>query len=62
MANKKPPKAILPKGKAKKKLNKTGKVKVKVKVTYTPNGTASGDLIGDPSTQTKRVKLIKKLG
>jgi hypothetical protein len=53
---------IKSKGKAKKKLNKTGKVKVKVKVTYTPNGTASGDLIGDPSTQTKRVKLIKKLG
>jgi hypothetical protein len=48
------------KGKAKTKLKKTGKAKVKFKVTYTPNGTGSGDLIGDPNTQTKRVKLLKK--
>jgi hypothetical protein len=48
---------IKAKGKTKKKLNKTGKVKVKVKVTYTP----TGDLPGVPNTQTKRVKLIKKL-
>jgi hypothetical protein len=53
---------IKAKGKAKKKLNTTGKVKVKVTVTYTPNGSASGDVPGDPNTQTKRVKLVKKLG
>ncbi len=46
------------KGKAKHKLNKTGKVKVKVSVTYTP----TADIVGDPNTQTKRVKLVKKLG
>jgi hypothetical protein len=52
---------IKAKGKKKKKLNKTGKVKVKVKVkvTYTPTGTG-GDVAGDPNTQTKTVKLIKK--
>jgi hypothetical protein len=43
------------KGKAKKKLNKTGKAKVKVSVTYTPTSAL-------PNTQTKRVKLVKKLG
>jgi hypothetical protein len=43
---------VKPKGSAKHKLNKTGKVKVKVKVTFTPTGGAS-------NTQTKRVKLIK---
>jgi hypothetical protein len=46
------------KGKAKKMLNKKGKVKVKVSVTYTP----TGDAPGSPNTQTKRVKLVKKLG
>jgi hypothetical protein len=51
--------AIKPKGKAKSKLNKTGKAKVKVKVTYTPSANGS-DVAGDPKTQTKRVKLIKK--
>ena len=50
---------IRPKGKAKQKLNKTGKAKVKVKVTYTPSANGS-DVAGDPKTQTKRVKLIKK--
>lgn len=49
---------IKPKGKAKKKLNKSGKAKVKVSVTYTP----TGDAPGSPNTQTKRVKLVKKLG
>jgi hypothetical protein len=48
--------SIKPKGKAKSKLKKTGKAKVKVSVIYTP----MGDVRGDPNTQTKRVKLIKK--
>jgi hypothetical protein len=43
---------IKAKGKKKRKLNETGKVKLKVKITYTPTG-------GDPSTQTKPVKLRK---
>jgi hypothetical protein len=51
---------IKAKGKAKRKLKVKGKVKVKAKVTYTPNGTASGDVVGDPKTLTKRVKLIKR--
>jgi hypothetical protein len=42
------------KGKKKRTLDRTGNVKVKVKVTYTPTG-------GSPSTQTKRIKLIKRL-
>jgi hypothetical protein len=50
---------IKPKGKAKHKLNETGKVKVKINITFTPNGTSSGDVIGDPSTQTKKLKLVK---
>ncbi|MGH3452443.1 MAG: hypothetical protein ACRDQW_17435 [Haloechinothrix sp.] len=41
---------VKPKGKAKKKLNKGGKAKVKAKVTYTPDG-------GAPNTERKRVKL-----
>lgn len=41
-------------GKKKRKLNDTGKVKVNPKVTYTPTG-------GDPSTQSLKVKLKKKL-
>lgn len=41
------------KGKTKKKLNKTGKAKVKVRVTYKPTG-------GTANTQSKSVKLIKK--
>jgi hypothetical protein len=52
---------IKPKGTVKKKLNKKGKAKVKVTVTYTPNGTSTGDLIGDPNTKSKRIKLIKRL-
>ncbi len=47
---------VKPKGKTKRKLSKRGKAKVKVTVTYTPHG----DIVGDPNTQTKRVKLIKK--
>ena len=41
-------------GKKKRKLNETGKVKVKPKITYTPTG-------GDPATQSPNVKLQKKL-
>ncbi len=46
---------IKAKGKAKSKLNKTGKVKVKGKVIYTP----TGDAPGVPSIKTKTVKLLK---
>lgn len=46
---------IRTKGKKKKQLNKKGKTKVNVSVAYTP----SGDLPGDPNTQSRRVKLIK---
>jgi hypothetical protein len=42
------------KGKKKRKLNETGKVKLNVAVTYTPTG-------GSPNTQTTKVKLKKKL-
>ena len=42
------------KGKKKAKLNETGKVKLNLAVTYTPTG-------GDPSTQSIKVKLKKKL-
>lgn len=45
---------IKAKGKRKKKLNQKGKVKLNVAVTYTPTG-------GDPSTQSIKVKLKKKL-
>jgi hypothetical protein len=44
---------IKAKGKKKRKLNTTGKVKVNPKVTYTPTG-------GDPSTQSKKLKLKKR--
>ena len=37
---------VIPTGAAKKKLNKTGKAKVKLKVTYTPSG-------GTPNTKSK---------
>jgi hypothetical protein len=47
---------VKPKGKVKKKLKQKGKAKVKVTVTYTPHG----DIVGDPNTQTDKVKLIKK--
>jgi hypothetical protein len=45
---------IKAKGKKKRKLNTRGKVKVNPKVTYTPTG-------GDPSTQSKKLKLKKRL-
>jgi hypothetical protein len=45
---------IKAKGKKKRKLNEKGKVKLNVAVTYTPTG-------GDPSTQSIKVKLKKKL-
>jgi hypothetical protein len=45
---------IKAKGKKKRKLNDTGKVEVKPRITYTPTG-------GDPATQSIKVKLIKKL-
>jgi len=44
---------IRAKGKKKGTLNETGKVKVKPKITYTPTG-------GSPSTQVKKLKLIKR--
>jgi sugar lactone lactonase YvrE len=40
------------KGTKKRKLNRSGKLKVKATVTYTPTG-------GDPNTKVKRIKLIK---
>ncbi len=43
------------KGWARRKLNRTGKVKVKVKVDFRP----AGGLPGASNTQTKRVKLVK---
>ena len=42
------------KGKKKKTLNETGKVKLNLAITYTPTG-------GDPSTKSMKVKLKKKL-
>jgi DNA-binding beta-propeller fold protein YncE len=45
---------IKAKGKAKKKLNATGKAKLKLVITFTPTG-------GDPASQSKPVKLIKRL-
>jgi hypothetical protein len=47
--------SIKPRGKAKKKLNRTGKAKVTAEVTYTPDG-------GEANAQTKRVRLIKRRG
>jgi hypothetical protein len=46
--------SIKAKGKKKRKLNQTGKVKLNLAITYTPTG-------GDPSTQSIKVKLKKKL-
>jgi hypothetical protein len=40
--------------KKKKKLNSTGKVKVKPEITYTPTG-------GEPATKSVKLKLMKKL-
>jgi hypothetical protein len=44
---------IKARGKKKRKLNETGKVKLNVAVTYTPTG-------GDPATESKRLKLRKR--
>jgi hypothetical protein len=44
---------IKAKGRKKRKLNETGKVKVKPKITYTPTG-------GDPSTQSRGLTLKKR--
>jgi subtilisin-like proprotein convertase family protein len=46
---------IRSKGKKKRKLNRTGTVRVKPKVTYTPTG-------GTPNAQNRTVKLVKTLG
>ena len=45
---------IKAKGKKKRKLNDTGKVKLPLSVTYTPTG-------GDPKTLPVKVKLKKKV-
>jgi hypothetical protein len=45
---------VLTKGKKRRTLNRTGKVKVTAKITYTPTG-------GAPNTKAERVKLIKRL-
>jgi hypothetical protein len=45
--------AIKPKGKARKKLNKNGKAKVKAEVTYMPEGS-------EPKTESKMVTLRKR--
>ncbi len=50
---------IKAKGQKKRELNDAGTVKVKAKVTFTPNGTATGDVVGDPRTKPRRVKLVK---
>ncbi len=43
---------IRAKGKKRETLNETGRVRVKLKITYTPTG-------GDPSTQSRKLKLRK---
>jgi hypothetical protein len=50
---------IKPKGKAKHQLDNTGKVKVKVTVTYTPNGTSSGDVVGDSNKDQLRSGSVR---
>jgi hypothetical protein len=44
---------IRARGKRQRKLNDTGKVTVQPKITYTPTD-------GDPSTQSRQLKLKKK--
>jgi hypothetical protein len=44
---------VKPTGKTKKRLNEKGEARVGAKVTYTPDG-------GNPSTQTKLVRLVKR--
>jgi hypothetical protein len=43
-------------GKAKRKLDRTGKARVRPSVTYTP----MGEISGDPKTQSIAIKLIKR--
>jgi len=45
---------IKAKGGKKRKLSRTGKLKVRAKVTFTP-------INGDPNTKSKRTKLLKRL-
>ena len=45
--------AVKAKGKAKKKLSRSGRAKVELEVTFTPTG-------GDPNSQAKTVKLIRR--
>jgi hypothetical protein len=47
---------IRAKGKAKHKLNQTGKARITVTVTYTPHG----EIPGDPNAQSEKIKLIKR--
>jgi hypothetical protein len=45
--------SIKPKGKAKKRLNHSGKTKVKAEVTFAPDGS-------EPNLKRKRIKLLKR--
>jgi hypothetical protein len=45
--------SVKPRGKVKKELNRTGKAKVKAKVTYTPDG-------GAANTHIEKIKLVKR--
>jgi hypothetical protein len=57
----KKPVSIKPRGNAKKKLNTKGKATVKAKVTYTPVMLDNvGSELGDPNTESKKIKLIKR--
>jgi len=44
---------VKPTGRARKRLNESGEARVQATVTYTPDS-------GEPSTQTKRVRLVKR--
>jgi hypothetical protein len=44
------------KGHARRKLNNTGRAKLRLTVTYTPS-----DLRVGPNTKSKRIKLVKRL-
>ena len=44
---------VRPNGGKKRKLDKTGKVKVRATVTFTPTG-------GEPSSRAKPIKLVKR--
>ena len=45
--------SVKPRGKAKKKLRKKGKVTVNAKVTFTPTGDS-------PGTESTKIKLVKR--